>query len=56
MKDTSRKIALELGEQALIIPLFNIPGAYITQPYVHTNYMEEGFVRWETHNMWMEKH
>lgn len=56
MKEACRKIALELGEQASIIPLFNIPGAYITQPWAHTNYMEEGFVRWETHNMWMEKH
>lgn len=56
IKDSCRKIALELSEQALIIPLWNIPGAYIMQPWVHTNYMEMGFVRWKMFDMWMEKH
>ena len=56
IKEACRKIALELSEQALIIPLFNIPAAYMTQPWVHTNYLEMGMVRWKMFDMWMEKH
>ena len=56
MKEASRKIALELSEQALIIPLFNIPAAYMIQPWVHTTYLEMGMVRWKMFDMWMEKH
>ena len=55
-KEISRQIALELGEEALIIPLYYNPLAYMTQKYVHTNYLETGLIRWKMASMWMEKH
>ena len=46
---------MEVSEQALVNPLFHNPAAYITQPYVHTNYLESGNVRWKMYDMWMSK-
>ena len=55
-KEISRQIAVELGEDALIIPLYFAPSAYISQKYVHTNYLKTGLIRWQMCDMWMEKH
>ena len=49
-----RKMALELSENSLIIPFFNIPAAFIQQPGVHTSYLKMGLVRWDMHDMWKE--
>ena len=54
-KEYCRQIALELSENALLIPLFNIPAAIITQPGVHTSYLKMGLVRWPMFDMWKEK-
>jgi ABC-type transport system substrate-binding protein len=55
-KEAARKMAMEIAEQALVIPLFNDPAAYMIQPWVHTNYLETGLICWKMFDMWMEKH
>jgi ABC-type oligopeptide transport system substrate-binding subunit len=55
-KEAARLISLELSEQALMIPIYYFQTAYIIQPWVHTNYLETGMVRWKTYDMWMDKH
>jgi ABC-type oligopeptide transport system substrate-binding subunit len=55
-KEAARLISLELSEQALMIPIYYFKTAYIIYPWVHTNYLETGMVRWKTYDMWMEKH
>ena len=49
-------MALEIAEQALVIPLFDVKASYIIQPWVHTNYLECGLIRWKMFDMWMDKH
>ena len=46
-RKAARKMSMEISEQALMVPLFHDPAAYITQPWVHTNYLESGTVRWK---------
>ena len=45
-----------MADEANVIPLYYVPAAYLTQPYVHSNYFKEGFIRWRTADDWMEKH
>ena len=44
-----------VADEADVIPIYNIPAAYMTQPYVHSNYLKEGLIRWRTFDDWMEK-
>ena len=55
-KEISRIIGLEIAEQALVIPLIDVKAAVMIQPYVHTNYLETGLIRWKMADMWMDKH
>ena len=55
-KRITRKAAVMMADEALFIPLMHIPSAYLTQPWVHTNYLECGLGRWRTADIWMEKH
>jgi ABC-type transport system substrate-binding protein len=55
-KEAARLISLELSEQALMIPIYYAQTSYLIRPWVHTNYLETGMVRWKTYDMWMEKH
>lgn len=52
----TKKLVRMLADEADMIPLYNIPAAYMTQPYVHSNYLKEGLIRWRTFDDWMEKH
>jgi len=45
-----------ITDNALIIPLFDPPAAAMMQPWVHSTEYEQGFVRWQTEEVWMEKH
>jgi len=55
-KEAARKMSMEISEQALVIPLFHNPAAFIHQPWVNTTYLESGMVRWKMYEMWMAKH
>ena len=51
----TRQMSREVSDQVLAIPLFYSPLAIMMQPYVHTNYMKTGLIRWETYDIWMDK-
>ncbi|NLM52071.1 MAG: ABC transporter substrate-binding protein [Firmicutes bacterium] len=54
-KAATEKIVDYMTEQALIIPLFQSPGAFLHNGKVHTSYMKHGFTRWDHHDMWLEQ-
>lgn len=43
-----------LMDNALVIPVYDSPAMTIQQPYVHSTQYEQGFVRWQTEEIWME--
>ena len=45
-----------LTDNALVIPVYDPPGMVIQQPYVHSTQFKQGFVRWQTEEVWMEQH
>lgn len=55
-KSISKKIVRLIADEALMVPIFNVPAAYIKQPWVHTDYLQTGFIRWKLYDTWMEKH
>jgi ABC-type transport system substrate-binding protein len=55
-KAITKKIVRLIADEALMVPLFNVPSAYIIQPWVHTDYLQTGFIRWKLYDAWMEKH
>lgn len=52
----AKKIVRYMADEALVIPVFFATEAYLTQPYVHTDYLHQGFVRWKLADAWMDKH
>ncbi len=54
-KAVTKKLVRMLADEADVIPLYNVPAAYLTQPYVHCNYYKEGLIRWRTFDDWMDK-
>jgi peptide/nickel transport system substrate-binding protein len=55
-KAATAKIVKYMTDQALIIPLFLAPSAYIIQPYVHTTYLQQGGFTFYFKDYWMDKH
>ena len=45
-----------ITDNALVIPIFDPPAAVMQQPWVHSTRYEQGFVRWQSEEVWMEKH
>jgi peptide/nickel transport system substrate-binding protein len=45
-----------LGDNALIIPVWEQPAFAIQQPWVHSDEYTKGFTRWDTQELWMDKH
>jgi hypothetical protein len=39
-----------------VIPVYDPPAAAMEQPWVHSTQYEQGFVRWQTEEAWMDKH
>jgi len=52
----TKKIVRWIADQALIIPLYVSPAAYIIQPYVHTTYLEQSSFTFYFAKFWMEEH
>jgi peptide/nickel transport system substrate-binding protein len=50
------KLTKYLMDNALVIPVYGIPAYVIQQPYVHSTQYTQGFVRWQTEEVWMEPH
>jgi peptide/nickel transport system substrate-binding protein len=52
----TRKLVRNITDNALVIPVYDPPVASMEQPWVHSTQYEQGFVRWQTEEIWMEKH
>jgi peptide/nickel transport system substrate-binding protein len=52
----TKKLMRYITDNALVIPVFDPPAATMQQPWVHSTQYEQGFVRWQTEEIWMEKH
>jgi hypothetical protein len=50
------KLTKYLRDNALVIPVYGVPAYVIQQPYVHSTQYTQGFVRWQTEEVWMEPH
>jgi peptide/nickel transport system substrate-binding protein len=50
------KLMDNMTENCLIIPIYGSVAYVIQQPYVHSTQYTQGFVRWQTEEVWMEKH
>lgn len=45
-----------IADEALVIPVFGVYAAYLTQPWVHTDWLQQGLASWHLFDTWMEKH
>ena len=50
------KLVRNITDNALVIPVYDPQVAVMQYPYVHSTRYEQGFVRWQTEEVWMEKH
>ena len=54
--ELAKKVMRYLTDNALIIPVYGVPQYTIQQPYVHSTQFSQGFVRWQTEEVWMGAH
>lgn len=52
----TRKLMRIITDNALVIPIYDQPAVVMEQPWVHSTEYEQGFVRWQTEEVWMDKH
>jgi peptide/nickel transport system substrate-binding protein len=52
----TKKLMRYITDNALVIPIYDPPVASMQQAWVHSTQYEQGFVRWQTEEVWMEKH
>jgi len=52
----TRKLMRIITDNALVIPIYDQPSAEMDQPYTHSGRYEQGLVRWQTEEVWMDKH
>ncbi len=45
-----------MTDNCLMIPVYGIKAYVVQQPYVHSTQYTQGFVRWQTEEVWMEPH
>ena len=49
------KIVRHIADEALVVPLYVSPAAYIAQPYVHSTYLSETNFTFYFNRYWMDK-
>jgi peptide/nickel transport system substrate-binding protein len=52
----TKKLMRYMMDNAMIIPVYDQSMAVMQHPWVHSTRYEQGFVRWQTEEVWMEKH
>jgi peptide/nickel transport system substrate-binding protein len=52
----TKKLVRWVTDNAMVIPVFSVPGAAMQQPWVHSTEFDQGFNRFQTEDVWMEKH
>jgi ABC-type transport system substrate-binding protein len=55
-KEITKPLVRMIADEALVIPLYRAPAAYIIQPWVHTTYLKEQLVARRTYDEWMDSH
>jgi hypothetical protein len=55
-KAITKKAVRYMADELLVIPVYGAYGAYFTQPWVHTDWLEQGLAHWRLFDTWMEKH
>jgi peptide/nickel transport system substrate-binding protein len=55
-QEITKQLVRLMADEALVIPLYRVPNAYIVQPYVHTTLFKEQMVTRYTGDEWMDKH
>jgi hypothetical protein len=52
----TKKLIRQITDNVMVVPVFSVPGAVMQQPWVHSTQFDQGFNRWQTEEVWMEKH
>jgi peptide/nickel transport system substrate-binding protein len=52
----TRKLMRYITDNALVIPIYDVPGGFMVQPWMHDTYKDQGVNRWQHEEAWMEKH
>jgi len=52
----TKQVVRYLTDNALVVPVYISPAAVMLHPYVHSTQYTQGFIRWQTEEVWMEKH
>jgi len=52
----TKKIVKYMTDEALLVPVFLMPSAFVVQPWVHTDYLSEGGFSFYFQKYWMSKH
>ena len=55
-EEAARKIVRWIADNAFIIPIYQTPGSYVIQPWVHCTFLTEGGFTFYFGKYWMEKH
>jgi tRNA A37 threonylcarbamoyltransferase TsaD len=50
------KVMDYMSDNALMIPVYGALAYTVQQPYVHSAQYTQGFVRWQTEEVWMDPH
>lgn len=57
LAEATKEMIMYVNEEAMIIPIMEDIGTnYVTQPYVHTDRLDQHFMVWHSYKDWMEKH
>jgi peptide/nickel transport system substrate-binding protein len=52
----TKKTVRYIADGALVIPVYGVYASYITQPWVHTDWLQQGLACWRLFDAWVEKH
>jgi hypothetical protein len=55
-KEITGKLVRLMADEALVIPMYRAPNAYMIQPWVHTTFLTESNVTRRAYDDWMDKH
>ena len=53
-KAITEEMVYIIAEEALVVPLYNEPSAFVHNGKVHTTFFQKGLARWDFHDTWIE--
>ncbi|HSW57634.1 MAG TPA: hypothetical protein VLH15_04480, partial [Dehalococcoidales bacterium] len=54
-KAITERIMKYMSDDARVIPIYETPSAIMVQTYVVTDRFSQGFIRWQSENVWLDK-